>query len=163
MDNTYGRSTEATHASTSNSNTQPKATDLVEATTYNELPENSSSFARPADLNSDLQLPQQFTWPPIRAFALPEFEHTQIPHQQLPAPAHTEGRPAAGATLSLRSPPAVNSESSGREAPKATATLTRTRVTDGQRLQMVRLCCLSGEEFLGPKEDFWAKRTIEFN
>ena len=28
---------------------------------------------------------------------------------------------------------------------------------------MVRLCCLRGEEYLGPKEDFWTKRTTEFN
>ena len=37
----------------------------------------------------------------------------------------------------------------------------RTRLTDQQKLLLVRLCVLHGEEYLGPKEVFWTKRMAE--
>ena len=104
----------------------------------NTYSKNSNS---PTDPNSDLQLPPQFTWPPspIQAFAQPDLEyehntHRTPQHQPVTTPAHAEGHPSPtagpGVILSLRSLPAVNSESS-----KATTTFTRTRVTDGLDVQ----------------------------
>ncbi|KAF8542003.1 hypothetical protein BDD12DRAFT_877287 [Trichophaea hybrida] len=40
---------------------------------------------------------------------------------------------------------------------------TRARLTDGDRLQLVRLCVTHGEEYLGPKEEYWLKQTVQFN
>lgn len=42
-------------------------------------------------------------------------------------------------------------------------TVQRSRLTARQQLHLVRLCCERGEEYSGPKENFWAKRTAEFN
>ena len=59
--------------------------------------------------------------------------------------------------------PAERSTATGTRAPSTQAASSRSSLTDGQRLQLVRLCCLKGEEYLGSKVDFWAKRTMEFN
>ena len=37
----------------------------------------------------------------------------------------------------------------------------RACLTDQEKLLLVRLCVLHGEEYLGPKEVFWANRTAE--
>ena len=39
----------------------------------------------------------------------------------------------------------------------------RVRLTDQEKLLLVRLCVLHGEEYLGPKEVFWTKRTAEIS
>ena len=138
MDNSHGRNTEKTQVtgpSPEHERPNPPGRGPVP---------NPNSY--PA--NVDPMLPQSFTWP-------------QIPTSQLPVPA--EGRLAAGVVLSLTS--ASGSPVPGHSnAPnsKATTTLSRSSLTDGQRLQIVRLCC-QGEEYLRSKEDFWTKRTTEFN
>ncbi|KAG0123473.1 hypothetical protein HOY82DRAFT_544232 [Tuber indicum] len=39
----------------------------------------------------------------------------------------------------------------------------RASLTENERLQLVRLCCTRGEEYLRGKEKFWICRTEEFN
>ncbi|KAF8242092.1 hypothetical protein K440DRAFT_640202 [Wilcoxina mikolae CBS 423.85] len=47
--------------------------------------------------------------------------------------------------------------------PSVATAETRARLTDGNKLQLVRLCVAHGEEYLGPKEEYWLKRTVQFN
>ncbi|KAF8243443.1 hypothetical protein K440DRAFT_637350 [Wilcoxina mikolae CBS 423.85] len=47
--------------------------------------------------------------------------------------------------------------------PSVAATETRARLTDGDKLQLVHLCVAHGEEYLGPKEEYWRKRTVQFD
>jgi hypothetical protein len=39
----------------------------------------------------------------------------------------------------------------------------RTRLSDGEKLQLVRLCLDRRDEYLGKKDVFWSKRTEEMN
>ena len=39
----------------------------------------------------------------------------------------------------------------------------RVNLSESERLQLVRLCCTRGEEYLQGKERFWDHRTQEFN
>jgi hypothetical protein len=52
---------------------------------------------------------------------------------------------------------------SGGGPSNATPVATRTRLSEGEKLQLLRLCVQRGEEYCGRREEFWARRTEEMN
>ena len=86
-------------------------------------------------------------------------QHPAMTSPQPPQPPDSATPTAAGVVLAGPEASAPGPENS---SPKE-KTGQRSRLTARQQLQLVRLCCSRGDEYSGPKVNFWAKRTVEFN